>query len=322
MKNKGFTLVELLLTIVILSLVLLIAIPSVTGVSNIVRERQRKNSIKSIEIAASKYAFDTGKTLIFVDELIKEGYIESDNDGNIKDPINNKRLNCYAVEMEQVSDYYDAKFIDGKNYDENGVCNLNKLKEDSGEIDISVGRRGGSESLNSWLSGEITLSASSDTFSINCNTNKCVWTSSSGANVIGKTTIVINNVSKTLNTTYTFQYTKYDDTNDEIKHYKKSVNIKIDNELPIIYSDEIKITNKFVYTENKKVTISASDLNGSGIEGYYMALNSGQSCYNVSNTFQKSNTFTINKNGSYLICVKDKAGNISAYNNLSINYIK
>ena len=109
MNNKGFTLIELLLTIAILSLMLAIAIPSYTGISNAIRENQRESIIKKIEVAASRYAFDTGETIIFVDKLVTEGYYESDDEeGTIKDPVNNERMNCYIIEMEKESDYYRA----------------------------------------------------------------------------------------------------------------------------------------------------------------------------------------------------------------------
>ena len=73
MKRNGFTLVELLLSIVILGIIMSLAIPSINSISTAMRESQRKNTIKKIEIAASKYAFDTGETIIFVDKLVTEG---------------------------------------------------------------------------------------------------------------------------------------------------------------------------------------------------------------------------------------------------------
>lgn len=323
MNTKGFTLVELLLSIVILSLILLIAVPSISNISDAVRKSQRKNTIKNIEIAASKYAFDTGETIIFVDKLVTEGYIESDNDGNIKDPENNERLNCYIIEMEKVSDYYESKFIDGKNYDENGVCNLEKLKQQSSDILIEPQPKGeyDENDKSTWLTGNIMLNAYGLGIDIDCETNKCVWTSTSGANVVGKDAIEVNKVTSTLNTTYTFQYTIYNDVSKEVNRYKQSYNLRIDNESPIIYENELNVTNKFIYTENKIVTISASDGKGSGIAGYYLAPNNSQTCYNNSISFQTSNKFTVTSNGNYLICVKDKAGNITSYSDLTIKYI-
>lgn len=324
MKRDGFTLVELLLSIVILGLIMAIAIPSVNSVSKSMRESQRKNTIEKIEIAASKYAFDTGETIIFVDKLVTEGYIESDDeDGNINDPVSNGRMNCYVVEMEKQSDYYNATLVDGKNYDNNGVCDLSKLNEDSAEISIEVINNGTSVSnLSNWLKGNVTLKAYSNSLIIDCATNKCVWSSSGGASLTGSDEITLDNVSGTLETKYTFQMTVYDDDTSEVKRYKSVVNLKIDNELPTIYGNELKVTDRFIYTTNKKVTISASDGQGSGIAGYYLALDTNQTCFKSGLSFQSANTFTISNTGNYLICVKDKAGNISGYSGLNITYIK
>ncbi len=324
MKRNGFTLVELLLSIVILGIIMSLAIPSINSISTAMRESQRKNTIKKIEIAASKYAFDTGETIIFVDKLVTEGYIESDDEeGNIDDPINNSRMNCYVVEMEKQSDYYNATLIDGKNYDNNGVCDLSKLNEDNAELSIEIVNNGTTVSnLSNWLKGTVTLKAYSNSLAIDCVTNKCVWSSSGGASLTGSDEITIDNVNGILETKYTFQMTVYDDATSEVKRYKSTVNLKIDNEAPTIYSNELKVTDKFIYTTNKKVTISASDGKGSGIVGYYLALDTNQTCYKNGLTFQTGNSFTINNTGNYLICVKDNAGNISSYSGLNITYIK
>lgn len=321
MNNKGFTLIELLVTIAILGLIMSIAIPSYTGISKAIRERQRNNIIKKIEIAASKYAYDTEETIIFVDKLVTEGYLDSDgDDGTIEDPINNKRLNCYIVEMKKVSDYYNAYFKDGKNYDNNGTCDLSKLSENSETVSILV--NGSEYTNNTWIKGDVTLKAySKNTLVIDCTNNRCVWTSNSGAEVTNTDNISINNISNILDTKYTFQYTVFDNNSNNIKRYTTSVNLKIDNSAPVIYTDEIKISNRFIYTANKSITIEASDGKGSGISGYLIGKNiTNCNSTNITNDYQTSNYFTVNENGTYTICVKDNVGNIST-SSININYI-
>lgn len=322
MNSKGFTLVELLLTIAILGLVIGIAVPSYIGISNAIRASQRENIIEKIEIAASKYAFDTGETIIFVDKLVTEGYIDSDDeDGTIDDPVNNERMNCYIVEMEKASDYYNAKFIDGKNYDVNGECDLNKLKKSGEEVSILVN---GNEYVNTgeWLTGEIMLKAhSNNTLVIDCTNNKCVWSSSSGASKNGNDNYTISNISGILETRYTFQYTIYDEESSDVKRYKTSVDLKIDNAAPVIYGDQITVSDRFIYTDTKSVRIVASDGKGSGIKGYYLSKNiSNCNSTEIENNYQTSNYFTVSENGTYTICVKDNVGKIST-GSLNINYI-
>jgi len=322
MNNKGFTLVELLLTIVILGIVLGITIPGYMSVSKAIKSSSRKNLINKIEIAASKYAFDTNKTMIFVDELVSNGYIDSDDEnGNILDPVNNGRMNCYIVEMNKESDYYDAKFIDGKNYDNDGICDTDKLIENSEGIDVQVLNNSDIvTNTNNWLKGTVTLSAYSNTLSINCSLNSCIWTSSGGASINGDK-ITLNNVSGILESKYNFQYTVFDENNSNIKRFNASVNLKIDNEQPVIYNDQITVTNRFINTSTKDVKIVASDGKGSGIVGYFLGITT-DSCNSVSieDDYQTSNEFTVTENGTYTLCVKDKVGNISS-SSLTINYI-
>lgn len=322
MNSKGFTLVELLLTIAILGLLIGIAVPSYVGISSAIRKNQRNNIIERIEIAASKYAYDTGETIIFVNKLVTEGYIESDDEeGNIEDPVNNERMNCYIIEMEKVSDYYNAKFIDGKNYDNNGNCDLTKLQENSEEITIQVVNDGNviSDTTN-WLKGNVNLKIhSNNTLVIDCTNNKCVWTSSSGATKTGNDNIEITPISGLLETRYTFQYTIYNSENSEVIRYKDTIDLKIDNDIPVIYSEQITVTDRYINTSNKVVKIVASDGKGSGIVGYYLG-NNVSNCNSTGIVYQNSNSFNVTENGNYLICVKDAVGNVSA-SSITINYI-
>lgn len=321
MNNKGFTLVELLASIVVLALILAIAIPSINTISHSIRENQRENVIKEIEIAASKYAFDTGNTIIFVKDLIAEGYIASDDDSdNINDPLNNISLNCYVVEMTKQKDYYSAKFLDNKNYMGNdGECNSQGLNNVDSNLTITGNNEG------KWLKGSATLMASGNGITLSCDPesyNKCLWTSSSGIYTLNDGLDIVVNPTGLLETKYTFRYTTYD-ANDSIASYSASVDLKIDNEAPVIYQNEIKVTDKFIYATSKKVTIEASDGKGSGIAGYYLGLKSNTEDCNaasIAGIYQLSNEFTVTQNGDYLVCVKDNVGNTSKYI-LTINYI-
>ena len=150
-----------------------------------------------------------------------------------------------------------------------------------------------------------------------------MWTSSSGAYYEDKTGDGINlNVKGLLETKYTFQYTVYDTNSEKVTRYTTSKNFKIDNESPSIYTNQITVTDRFTSTSSKKVKIVASDGKGSGIFGYFMKISDGTTCNSTSiaSSYQTSNTFTVTQNGNYLICVKDKVGNVST-SSLSISNI-
>lgn len=103
MKNKGFTLVELLAVITVLGIIGLIAIPTVTSIINSSKEKAKKIQIEEIIRSAKSWAANNTTQLsetdtyhLSVQTLIDEGYIATDD---IKDPTNsNKTLNqCISI---------------------------------------------------------------------------------------------------------------------------------------------------------------------------------------------------------------------------------
>jgi len=106
-----------------------------------------------------------------------------------------------------------------------------------------------------------------------------------------------------------------------IFRFKKSIDLKIDNESPTIYKDQITVSDRFINTATKTIKIIASDGNGSGNLKYYLELDTGQLCNSesISGDYQNSNVFSKNKNGRYIVCVKDNVGNYSK-ETLNINY--
>ena len=80
MNKKGFTLIEVLAVIGLLSIVIIIAVPSITNLRNKSLEQVEKNQIKAIESAAIFYAQDNDlkyPITISVEKLISEGYLDS-----------------------------------------------------------------------------------------------------------------------------------------------------------------------------------------------------------------------------------------------------
>lgn len=297
--KKGFTILELLAVIVILALIILIAVPTYNNISSSINNAHYQNMIKNIEISASKYAADTNELYVYVDTLIKEGYLKGDEEDNLVNPINSEELNCYVVEMQKENNYYEAKFTNEKYIDSNGLCDINKITEKNSFIKINVLNNGEVVTdLNNFLTGEITLEVVSNNIDIDCDLNKCIWSSTSGLDAQTKT-VKIETLNRVINGTYTFQITKDE---EEVKRYKSSINLKVDNEDPKIILDKTKDS-----VQDGKIKIIASDGIGSGIKEYY--LGTSNDCSDVS--WQESNVFDYNAENSYLVCVKDNVGNIS-----------
>ena len=109
-KNKGFTLVELLAVIVILSLLLVIAVPNVIAISQRIRKNMYCSKIEDIESAAKIYGNDNIDVLettannkieinvytLVSNNLFKKENKDCDNDKNnpkcVLDPRNNNPM--------------------------------------------------------------------------------------------------------------------------------------------------------------------------------------------------------------------------------------
>ena len=96
-EKKGFTLVELLAVLGILAIILLIGVPVFLNLRDSVLKSERENVISYIENRAADYANDTSITVVSVEDLIKEGYVEPDDETDIYDPVTNESFNCYIV---------------------------------------------------------------------------------------------------------------------------------------------------------------------------------------------------------------------------------
>ena len=98
LNNKGFTVIELIATVIILVIVMTIAITSINTVSKKVRQNQYNNLIEYIKAKSYSYFNDTGTTKAFVQTLIENGYIDADDESkNIYSPLDNEILNCYLI---------------------------------------------------------------------------------------------------------------------------------------------------------------------------------------------------------------------------------
>ncbi len=121
-KKKGFTLVELLAVIVILSILMVIAVPATLSVSKKVKTKMLNNKMELAEKAAVLWAQDNRKCLaltnscsitcntdgtdtnkldctVTLDKLAADGYIDYDDQTNKKiiSPINKKNISTSTV---------------------------------------------------------------------------------------------------------------------------------------------------------------------------------------------------------------------------------
>ena len=130
MNKKGFTLVELLAVLVLISLLMGLAIPGINRISNNMKKKSYNQKIKLIESAAELWGQDNKTRLqttscniddnevpcykIEIKELLSENYLDSDNNsGKYINPKNDKDMKeCIVFVYKQNKRVY-AKFDNG-----------------------------------------------------------------------------------------------------------------------------------------------------------------------------------------------------------------
>ena len=129
--HKGFTLIEILTVIILLSLLVVIAIPAYNAVLERTKEKNYQAKKDLIEIAAEKYAVDENlmnSITVSVNELIESGYItpdKVDKDGKYKiiNGVTGESMACYTVTIEfeqglpnaKVNETTDCKLVNQEN---------------------------------------------------------------------------------------------------------------------------------------------------------------------------------------------------------------
>ena len=301
MKNKkGFTLMELLSVIVLLGIIITIGLFSISSIRKAILDRQYKNLKTEIELAAEKYYQDTENTFFYVQTLIDEGYIKTDNSSlNIYSPIDSNIMNCYMINV------VDGKAtLDDKN--KNEECNA----EIAGNYELKIVRENDKTS-DKWYKESEELSAVKSDNSVD-DSLIYTWTTDLNPNTIWDKRKfdlknLLNEKGGVINDVFYVQANSVD------KSYRSAgKRIKIDTVKPII--DNVNISgDQNEWVKQRDVTIKAHDL-GSGIVGYLFSDKS-----DCSGNFEKltkpQNEFTLKRtfksNGEYYFCLIDDAGNIS-----------
>ena len=139
--NKGFTLIEILASIIVIGIILVITVPSYMYVYNSTREANYKNKVNVIK----QKAIDYGETIkddikvdncrgVLISDLIKKGYIKSDytNKDALTNPMDNQEFKenlsvCYCKSDNNLQAFmkdsfdYTKGYTKGEQVDYNGV---------------------------------------------------------------------------------------------------------------------------------------------------------------------------------------------------------
>ena len=138
MKKNGFTLVELLSIVVILGIIVVVALPQISGSIGSKKEKQYNKIVKIVENAGKVYLTENvTRDSVSIDKLIKSDYLTS----GLKNPINNAPLTgCvkkiisdgvtkYKYEVDNCPNYLTTYIMDL--YDNEETSIENGLKKDN-----------------------------------------------------------------------------------------------------------------------------------------------------------------------------------------------
>jgi competence protein ComGC len=77
MNDKGFTLIEMLIVLLVISILLIITIPNVTKHNSVINNKGCGAFVKMVEGQVQAYKMEHDGTIPTLDELMSEGYIKS-----------------------------------------------------------------------------------------------------------------------------------------------------------------------------------------------------------------------------------------------------
>jgi type IV pilus assembly protein PilA len=314
MNKKGFTLVELLATIVIMGIIIAIAVPSYIHITQSTKEKAYESKKEYIEAKAISYASenDLDPATITVADLINAGYIEADSDGKFSNPKGGY-LDCYQITITKNNGEYTAELTSV----EAGNCTVtdnNNLNIMAYPYNLANSTLGVKIEADNWTNQDVILYVDLTALS-NKNIKSIKWTSGTidDNKTIDKDHPITNGVSIDFNkycneekvSASVFLNSKYivEVTLDDGTVKTGSYTVKIDKEKPVVTGN---VDNTWT-NGNKKITLNGSDGDGSGISGYYVS--NGDIIPDQSN-FTSDNTST-HGTGTYNAYAIDKAGNIS-----------
>ncbi len=326
-KQKGFTLVEMLVVIAIIALLFGIGVPTYMLVTRNVKQRSYENKVSYALSKAEAWASDTGRTVVNIKHLIEEGYMEADNEnGDYDNPVDDTSMLCYTIRIDYLNNQYTGTLTDER------YCNYDELEKQTSIIEIvKMDDAGNVIPEDSWSRSDNVLQVKfkkdSDLNLYQNSIQSIEWKGNSNVD-----TVLIHNDFSTKN-----QYnvraaqimnTKYEATMTIVHEgrtyiYKAYTQVKIDRQNPIIYRDEVAIEDFDKWTDNaKKVHVISSDFDGSGVYGYYLNSNNNSCSSNKSDYKTTSSlAFDLDLNeGKHYICVMDNVGNIS--DSTVINIVK
>lgn len=329
MKKKGFTIIELLAVIILLALIIVIGVGVYHEINENTLKKQLDNKIKTIEIAAEKWAEETNlqtSITITVTKLIDSGYLQADKVENNEiiytNPVDNTSLLCYTIEIQKNQNQYtaDFKLEDGENcdltysekVDENII--IKAYSYQSGKITKEITN---TNNVLDWVNTDVLIQVNSpkyDFTSITYTPNGGVVTKKE----VNNNTIENINLNQQINpdeyaNTYLVSVTIFlNDTYTIALNTKEgtkfsTLNVRIDKEIASINAS---VSGTWTKNPTKEALITGSDGQGSGLKGFYIS--TSPTNYTSENFYPSIYELKQDlKMGTYYLWTLDNVGNIA-----------
>ncbi len=313
--KRGFTLVELIAVISIISVLLLIGIPSYFLISSNIKQTMYESKVKELLTKGEAYAEETNVFVFSINTLLESGNVSADNEtGHILDPRDKRKMNCDIIEVHYENNSYDGTYIES-----NTCLSDEELNNQYGMVNIIVKNEDEKvvDHPNEWhISKKDTLSyefkENYQNFEDKVKSILWIGEEEKSCSIENKTECVNYEVSASATKMVTI-YLKLIleiEGREILQNYSKV--IALDNEKPGLVENSIIYDNESYGTESRKVTFELTDYNGSGVASYGLVTEKNCKNANYKETSDGVQTEYL-INGTYYICVKDKALNEAGY---------
>ena len=143
MKNKGFTLVEVIAVIAILGTIMILGTSSYLSYYDSLKEKNKENSLEIVYESAIEYYNNTYKTTFLISDLLDNGYLKANKNNTMM--INDEDYRCYAININNTNEiinnknYTKVEAVLGENYYDESTkeCNLTNYNSEKFSLAFS-----------------------------------------------------------------------------------------------------------------------------------------------------------------------------------------
>ena len=315
--KKGFTLIEVMPTIIILAVILLIAVPIYNGVRENINESIYNSKIEEVLSKAETFASENNAFVFDVKTLIENGEISADNEtGAYMDPRTNRDMRCDILNAVYKENHYEVSIT------ESDVCyDLEELENLYGMVELKLYDEAGSEieklENTDWLRNQeihVRYEFKEEYQEYANSIESLLWTGeqvvSCSKEDLSTCQEYIVNTEEIKNVVVGLEVRVNMNGASMVNTVRK--NILVDLQRPSVIDGSIVINNEISTNNERRVEYEISDGSGSGVR--YTSIVKEKTCngqeYEENKQSASDGIQSIYLgNGDYYICVEDQVGN-------------